>query len=180
MMQKIIKYLHGHPLRNQDILLLNKYSYVVCSQSKLIVIQFFNKVTFEPSFFLEKIHEDICEPIHLPCGLFRNFMALIDASTKWSHVHLLSTRDVVFARLFAQMIKLRALFPDYPIKTIELDNVGEFTSQTFTDYCMSIGINVEHHITHTHTQNGLVESLVERFQLIARPLLMKTKLLTST
>ena len=46
---------------------------------------------------------------------------------------------------------------------------------------MSVGINIEHPTahTHTHTQNGLVESFIKRLQLIARPLLMKTKLLTS-
>jgi hypothetical protein len=57
-----------------------------------------------------------------------------------------------------------------------MDNAGEFTSQTFYDYCMSIGINVEHPVAHTHTQNGLVESFIKRLQLIARPLLMKSKL----
>ena len=45
---------------------------------------------------------------------------------------------------------------------------------------MSIGINIEHPIAHVHTQNGLAESLIKRLQLIARPLLMKTKLPTST
>ena len=78
------------------------------------------------------------------------------------------------------MTKLRAQFPDYLIKTIRFDNAGKFTSQTLNDNCMSIGINIEHHIAHVHTQNGLVESLIKRFQLIARPLLMKTKLPTST
>ena len=45
---------------------------------------------------------------------------------------------------------------------------------------MSVGINVEHHVAHTHTQNSLVESLIKHLQLIARPLLIKTKLLTFT
>ena len=45
---------------------------------------------------------------------------------------------------------------------------------------MSIGINIEHSIAHVHTQNGLAKSLIKRLQLIARPLLMKTKLPAST
>ena len=77
------------------------------------------------------------------------------------------------------MTKLRAQFPDYPIKTIRLDNVGEFTLQTLNDYCMSSGINIEHPVAHIHTQNGLAESLIKRLQLIARSLLMKIKLPTS-
>ena len=103
-------------------------------------------------------------------------MVLIDASTRWSHVCLLSSRNMAFARLLAQLIRLRAHFPDYPIKKIRLDNAGEFTSQTFNDYCMSIGITVEHPVPHVHTQNGLAESLIKRLQMIARPMIMKSKL----
>ena len=150
------------------------------SQGKSKVRLLFSKVTFESQVFLDRIYGDIRGHIHPPCGAFHYFMVLIDTSTRWSHVFLLSTQNVAFARLLAQMIKSRAQFLDYPIKTIILDNVGEFTSQTFTDSCMSVGINVEYHVAHTHTQNGLVESLIKHLQLIARSLLMKTKLLTSS
>ena len=44
---------------------------------------------------------------------------------------------------------------------------------------MSIGINIEYHVAHNHTQNSLAESFIKRLQLIARSLLMKTKLRTS-
>jgi hypothetical protein len=103
-------------------------------------------------------------------------MVLIDASIRWSHVCLLSTRNIAFARLFAQIIRLRAQFPDYLIQSIRMDNAGEFTSQAFYNYCMSIRINVEHPVAYTHTQNSLTESFIKQLQLIARPLLMKTKL----
>ena len=109
------------------------------------------KVAIQSPAFLERIQGDICGPIQTACGLFRYFMVLIDASTRWSHVCLLSTRNVAFARFLAQIIRLRAQFPDYTIKTVRLDNAGEFTSQAFNDYCMSIGINVEHPVAHVHT-----------------------------
>ena len=83
---------------------------------------------------------------------------------------------MAFAKFLAQIIKLRAHFPDYAIKRVRLDNAGEFTSQSFNDYCMSVGIVVEHLVAHVHTQNGLAESLIKRLQLIARPLIMRTKL----
>ena len=128
-----------------------------CSEGKLIVRPSFTKIISESPIFLEIIHGDICGPIHPPYGQFRYFMILIDASTRWSYVCILSTCNVAFARLLAQIIRLWAQFPNYPIKTIRLDNDAKFTSQTFIDYCMSIGINIEHHVTHTytHTQNGL-------------------------
>ena len=110
-----------------------------------------SKIASEMPTFLERIQGDICGPIAPPCGPFRYFMVLIDASTRWSHVSLLSTRNAAFAKLLAQIIRLRAQFPDYTIKKIRLDNAGEFTSQIFNDYCMSIGIDVEHPVAHVHT-----------------------------
>ncbi|KAK9157593.1 hypothetical protein Scep_004167 [Stephania cephalantha] len=133
----------------------------------------------ESPVFSERIQGDMCGPIQPHYGPFRYFMVLIDASTRWSHVCLLSIRNVTFARLLAQIIRLRAQFPDNPIKTIRLDNAGEFQSQAFKDYCMSTRITIEHFVPHVHTQNGLAKSLIKRIQLIARPLIMRTKLPTS-
>ena len=70
-----------------------------------------------------------------------------------------SFRNVAFARLLAQIIRLRAQFLDHLIKTIRLDNVGEFSSQTFIYYCMSIGIDVQHPVAHVHSQNGWLNLL---------------------
>ncbi|KAJ9561314.1 hypothetical protein OSB04_006474 [Centaurea solstitialis] len=176
MMRKIIEQSCGHPLENQKILQTKDMTCVACSKGKLITRPSPAKVGFETLNFLERIQGDICGPIHPPCGPFRYFMVLIDASTKWSHVCLLSSRNLAFARLLAQLIRLRAHFPDYPIKAIHLDNAGEFTSQIFNDYCISIGIKVEHPVAHIHTQNGLAESLIKRIQMIVRPMIMKSKL----
>jgi hypothetical protein len=52
-----------------------------------------------------------------------------------------------------------------------MDNAGEFTSKVFNDYCMALGIKVEHSVPHVHTQNGLTESLIKRIKLMARPLI---------
>ena len=41
---------------------------------------------------------------------------------------------------------------------------------------MLVYINVEHPTAHIHTQNGLVESLIKHLQMIARSLLLTTKL----
>ena len=106
MMHRIIEHSHGHPLKNQKILSPNEYSCVACSQGNLIIRPSFTKVIYESSVFLERIHEDICGLIHLPCGPFCYFMILIDVFIGWSHVCLISTRNVVFAKLIAQIIKL--------------------------------------------------------------------------
>jgi transposase InsO family protein len=52
-----------------------------------------------------------------------------------------------------------------------MDNAAEFSSRAFNDYCMALGIQVQHLVPYVHTQNGLAESLIKRVKLIARPLL---------
>jgi hypothetical protein len=60
-----------------------------------------------------------------------------------------------------------------------MDNAAEFSSQTFNDYCMHQGIEVHHSVPYVHTQNALVEYLIKRIKLIARPLLQGCNLPTS-
>lgn len=75
---------------------------------------------------------------------------------------------MAFARLL-QIVQLRAQFPNYVIKIIHLGNAGESISQTFSDYCMLVGITIEH-------QNSLAKSFIKRLQLIARPLVIEKNL----
>jgi len=51
-------------------------------------------------------------------------------------------------KVLAQLVKLRDHFPNYPFKKICLDNADEFTSYLFHEYCMSMGIVVEHPVEH--------------------------------
>ena len=109
MMRRIVQNSNGHPLTSRQILVTDGYTCVACSKGKLIIRPSFTKVTFESPAFLERILQgDICGPIHLPSGPFRYFMVLIKASTRWSHICLVSSRNVSFARLLAQIIRLRA------------------------------------------------------------------------
>lgn len=62
------------------------------------------------------------------------------------------------------------------MKSIRMDNSEEFTSKTFDDFYEAQGIDVEHQVAHVHTQNELAESLIRRMQIVARMLLMRSKL----
>ena len=136
MMRRIVQNYNGHPLTSRQILVHDGYTCVAFSKGKFIIRPSFTKVTFESPAFLERIQGDICGLIHPLGGSFRYFMVLIDASTRWSHVCLLSSSNVAFARLLAQIIRLRTQFPDHLIKTIRLDNAGEISSQAFLDSCV--------------------------------------------
>ena len=109
-MRRIIENSHRRPLKNQKILLSSDYPCTACSKGKFIVRSSHTNVLVESPTFLEPIQGDICGPIHPPCGPFRYFLVLIDASSRWSHVCLLSTRNVAFVRLLAQIIRLQAHF----------------------------------------------------------------------
>ena len=93
-------------------------------------------------------------------------MVLIDASTRWSHICPLFTRNHAFARFIAQIIKLRAHHPEHRIKIIRMDNAAEISSKAFNEYCMALGINVEHSVPYVHTKNGLAKSLIKRITLV--------------
>ena len=101
-MHKIIENSHGHTLKSPNILHSKEFSCAACSQGKLIIKPSTVKVGIESPAFLERIQGDICGPIQPTCGPFKYNMVLIDASTRWSHVYLLSTRNMTFARFLAQ------------------------------------------------------------------------------
>ena len=114
MMRHIIENSNGHLLRSRQILTSPSFTCAACSRGKLIIRPSFTKVISESPAFLERIQGEICGPIHPPSGHFRYFMVLIDASTRWSHVSLLFIRNIVFARLLAQIIRLMTQFPNHP------------------------------------------------------------------
>ena len=72
-----------------------------------------------------------------------------------------SQGNVAFSKLLAHVIKLNVHHPDYPIESIRLNNAREFTSNTFDDYYMSVGVEVEHPIPHVHTQNSLANAFIK-------------------
>jgi hypothetical protein len=86
-----------------------------CATGKLILRPSSLKIQAELLKFLEHIQDDTCGLIQPLSGQFRYFMVLIDASTRWSHVCLLSTRNRAFAKIIAQVIKLKAKHPEYQI-----------------------------------------------------------------
>jgi hypothetical protein len=89
---------------------------------KLIVRLSPLKIQVEPLKFLERIQGDICGPIQPLSRPFRYFMVLIDASTRWSHVCLLSTHNHHFAKFMTHVIRLKANFPKHRLQSVRLDN----------------------------------------------------------
>ena len=104
MMRRIIKNSTGHGVNSFP----NPEDFIctACAKGKLITRPSLLKIRDELPVFLQRI------PIQPLSSLFRHFMVLIDASTRWCYVDLLSTRNHAFSKLIAQIIRLKANFLD--------------------------------------------------------------------
>jgi hypothetical protein len=105
MMWKISGNCTGHDLKDAKIAKSNDFVCTSCAMGSVILWPSPLKVHAKLLIFLECIQGDICGPIQSLCGHFRYFMVLIDASTRWSHVCLLSTRNHAFAKFMMQVIR---------------------------------------------------------------------------
>jgi hypothetical protein len=115
MMRKIKSNSIGHNLPTTNFPKSKDFVCTLCATGKLILRPSLLKIKADPLKFLEIIQEDICGPITPNSGPFRNFIVLIDASTRWSHVCLLSTRNHAFAKIMSQIIKQKAIFLEHRI-----------------------------------------------------------------
>jgi hypothetical protein len=111
MMWKIIGNCTSHDLKDAKFLKSDHFVCTSCVMGKLILQPSPLKIHAEPLRFLERIQGDICGPSQPLCGSFRYFMVLIDTSTRWSHVCLLSTRNHAFAKFMTLVIRLKVNYP---------------------------------------------------------------------
>ncbi|KAJ1282400.1 hypothetical protein BS78_03G048900 [Paspalum vaginatum] len=80
----------GHDLTDAKLPKSSDYVCTACATGKLILRPSPLKIRAKPLRFLERTQGDICGPIEPSSRPFRYFLVLIDASTRWSHVCLLS------------------------------------------------------------------------------------------
>jgi hypothetical protein len=106
MMRKIIGNCIGHNLREVKFPKQTYFMCTTCVTGKLILKPSPLTIHMEQLKFLERIQGDMCGLIQLLCGPFRYFMVLINASTRWSYVCLLSTWKYAFAKF----IKMKQIF----------------------------------------------------------------------
>jgi hypothetical protein len=114
-MRKIIGNNSGHNLNLAKFLKSSDFMCTTCATEKLILRPSHIKIKVEPLKFLERIQGDICGLIKPLSDSFMYFMVLIDASTRWSHVCLLSTRNHAFAKFMMQVIRLKANYSEHQL-----------------------------------------------------------------
>ena len=100
MMRRIIPSTKGHNLQVSNLLKGMKPC-KFCALGKFVSRHHKWKLPHELPIMLQRNQGDICGPIDPPCKPFRYFLGLIDASTKWSHVSILASKNQIFPRLLA-------------------------------------------------------------------------------
>ena len=115
-------------------------------------------------------------PIILAFGPFRYFLVLVDAGGTHFEVSLLSSRNIVFAKVLTILIKFKTHHPDFPMKILRMDNAKGFRSQHFEDYCLATGIELTYSVPYEHLHNGLAKAFIKKIQLINQPLLIHVEL----
>jgi hypothetical protein len=113
MMRKILGNNICHNLIEAKFPKSSKFLCTAYVTGKLILRPSPVKIQVESLKFLERIQGYICGLIQPLSRLFRYLMVLIDASTRWSHVCLMSTQNHAFAKFVTQVIRLKAIFSEH-------------------------------------------------------------------
>ena len=111
--RRMLSLLPGHTLTATDA---NKVTTCeACIQGKMIKRPSQWQLPTELPPLLHRLQGDICGPINPPSGPFWYFLVLIDASGNHLEGALLSTRNLVFLRILAILLRYTNHFPDYPV-----------------------------------------------------------------
>ena len=174
MFRRMIPILLGHEVCQGDAKKTGVCN--ACVQGKMINRPSRWKLPTELPPRLHRLHGDTYGSITPALGPFKYFMVLVDVAGIYFEVSLLSTRNIMFSKLLAMLIKFRTHYPNFPVKTLRMDNVQGFKSQHFEDYCMATRIELTYSVSYEHSQNGLAKAFIKKIQLISRPLLIQAGL----
>ena len=177
MLRRMISLLEGHTLCTRDVEKTGRCG--AYSEGKFSIQASKWKLPTELLQPLERLQGDVYSPITSLYGPFNYFFVLIDASSHHADVSLFSTRNLVFPKLLAMLLKICTHYPNSSVKALQVDNVVEFRSKTFEDYCIATNIALTYSIPYEHSQNGLAEEYIKKLQMVAQLLLLHTHLLAT-
>lgn len=173
MHRRMIDSVRGMKISKEHFNSDSKMLCVPCATSKLSISSPKSK-EYDQKQFLETIFADVCGPIYPPSGSFYYFLGIKDGSSRYSYVSLISSKNMVYSKLLIQIIRLRAQYPEHPIKTIRVDNAKEFLSRAFTSFCEMTGIDLQTSVPYAH--NSPAENFIKQIQTIARTILLQSNL----
>ena len=113
-----------------------------CARGKNIKNPFLKSET-KTKGTLELIHSDVCSPIpSTSLSGFEYYVTFIDDYSRKTWIYFLKTKDEVFEK-FKEFKDLIEKHLERRIKTLKIDNGGEYTSKEFEAFCKEVGIKRE-------------------------------------
>jgi hypothetical protein len=117
------------------------------------------------------IHLDVCGPISVKSlGGSLYYVTFIDGYSRKTWLYLLKSKDEVFNKFQEFKAEIENL-TNKKIKTLRIDNRGEYTSKEFVSFCKSVGIRRELTIPHNPQQNSVAERKNRSIEEMVKPLL---------
>jgi hypothetical protein len=106
---------------------------------------------------LDLIHSDVCGPMPVKSlGGSLYYVIFKDDYSRKTWLYLLKTKDEVFSK-FQEFKEEIENLTNKKIKTLRINNGGEYTSKEFVAFCKSTGIRRELTVPHNPQQNGVAE-----------------------
>jgi hypothetical protein len=118
--------------------------------------------------FGEEVHSDLWGPAPVETkGGRRYYITFVDDYTRFTHLHLLRTKDEAF-EAYKQFEAWSANQLEAPIRVLHSDRGGEYLGKEFTAYLKSKGTAQKLTVHHTPQHNGVAErrnrTIVERIR----------------
>ena len=106
---------------------------------------------------LELIHSNVCDPISSTyLSGYEYYVTFIDDYSRNTWIYFLKTKSEVFRKFKV----FKALIENHSkrrIKTLRIDNGGEYNSKYFEAFCKEVGIKRELTTPYNPQQNGVAE-----------------------
>ena len=120
---------------------------------------------------IELIHSDVCGPFSEPTfGGARYFVTFVDDKSRKVWVHTIAQKSEVFG-LFKELKAMLENQTNKTIKTLRTDNGGEYTSNRFKQFLVSVGIKHQLSVAYNPQQNGVAERMNRTLKEMMRSLL---------
>ena len=121
--------------------------------------QSFPKSDHQSKSILELIHTDLCGPMSVPTFngcLF--YMIFIDDYSRRTQIYFLKQKES--SEVLSKFKEFKALVENQlgqKIKTLRSDNRGEYISDIFKNFCITVKIKREFYVPYNPQQNRIVE-----------------------
>lgn len=111
----------------------------------------------KPKGIMDVISTDVCGPINpMSHDNKRYFVTFIDHFSHFTVIYFLTYKNEVYEKFKQYIALVENKFHCTP-KRLRCDNVGEYVSNDFKNFCSQKGIHVEYTIPHNPQQNGIAE-----------------------